>query len=361
MSNKIKIKNVKYEKIKTPVKIRFQQYLADLAGCGYIRVIYPSLLLNQMINKDIQVESFYTNRFTPHPDGYQNTSFVVFQRAATEQQLQMIRHLKTNMKGLPILYEIDDSLIDIPEWNFASEFYKPLESNIKEILRTVDGIITSTEYLKKKYLKYNKNIQVISNHLPKFIWGDVVECKSKDIQHPRIVYSGSFNHFKQEGSGGDFHKDLIKFISDTTEKYDWIFVGGVPYELRNDPGVTIYPWKSVMEFPSFIKSLNADIMLAPLEDNDFNCCKSNIKALEAVACGIPLICSNIEPYKNLTCKCDTPDWMIHQIEMLAANPNIRRDVWKSDYNTLKTQLYWEENGNLLDYINKYLKLVGKRL
>jgi glycosyltransferase involved in cell wall biosynthesis len=308
----------------------------------------------------IQVESFYTNRFMPSADDYKNTSFITFQRAATLQQYKMIQHLKSTV-NIPVIYEIDDDLMDIPKWNYASGFYAPFSSTIKNIFKLVDGIITSTDYLKRKYFKYNKNIQVIPNHLPKCIWGETTKCSPTDINKTKIVYSGSFNHFNGKGSGGDFSKELIQFISNTTDKYDWVFVGGIPYEFKNDTRITIYSWKSVMEFPHFIKSLKPDIMLAPLEDNDFNKCKSNIKALESIACGSPLICSDIEPYKNLTCKCKTSEFMIHQIEMLSSNPQLRQNVWEKDYNILKKQLYWEENNNLIDFVNKYLKLVNKKI
>jgi glycosyltransferase involved in cell wall biosynthesis len=363
MSSKIKIKAKKYQQIKRPVKINWLQHTADQAGCGVIRVVYPSLLLNQLNDRELQTSSMYTDRFSPHKESYIGTSFVVFQRSATVQQLKMIKYMKQAYPTLPIIYEIDDSLLgDIPEWNFAHDFYEPLIPTIKEILKTVDGIITSTHNLKRKYIKYNKNIRVIENHLPKFIWGDAV-CNVNDTPKPRIVYAGSYNHFNQKGEGGDMDKEFIQFILGTLDKYQWVFVGGMPHELKNNPKVEYHGWKTVYELPNFLRQLKVDIMLAPLENNTFNASKSNIKALESVALGVPLVCSNVDPYMNLSSPMDTTEGLINQIEMLGANTDMRVDTWYTNYQTLKDQLYWEDNdnANVYHYINQYLKLVGRKL
>jgi hypothetical protein len=47
--------------------------------------------------------------------------------------------------------------------------------------------------------------------------------------------------------------------------------------------------------------LNLDLALVPLEVNQFNRCKSNLRLLELGACGVPIVCTDIEPYQ-----CDLP-------------------------------------------------------
>jgi hypothetical protein len=110
-----------------------------------------------------------------------------------------------------------------------------------------------------------------------------------------------------------------------------------------------------------LKSLNADISLAPLDQNQFNMSKSNIKALEAVALGIPLVSTKFGPYNDLHYSASSTPYFIGLIESLASNQEVRRQVWQQQYDILKTQLYWEDNNNLLDYMNKHLNLVGKEL
>ena len=368
MSNKIKLskykKTPKIKKLPRPLNLAWQHYVGDFAGCGNIRIIMPSLLLNTYYNPSEQLSfrSLYTDRYNPDPRAYQHTTFTVFQRSASEQQLQVIKHFKQNMPGKPLIYEIDDNLFDIPTWNFAHPYYNDNKGIIKEIMSLCDGMIVSTEHLKRLYSKYNKNIQIIPNHLPKFLWGNVDFNLNVDgYQKPRICYAGSYNHFASETNEGDFDQKLIDFVKQTLDDYKWIFVGGMPLELKNNTKIEAYDWQGVYEYQNFMKNLNIDIMLAPLQKIDFNRSKSNIKALEATALGVPLICTNIDPYMGLPGVCDTTEYMIHNIELLATNSSKRKEMWQEQYDAIKNQLFWEDNNNLKQYVNSYLKLINMKL
>lgn len=369
MSNKPKIRPIKaytnpftVTKIKTPARLRIYNHIGDMAGCGTIRVITPSILLNSYYSKNYQFESLYNNRYVPHPAAYDMCSYITFQRSATQQQLEIIKHLKKMAPTRKIIYEIDDDLMSIPSWNFASGFYNENRKWIQEIIRIVDGIICSTETLKNSLFKYNNNIRVSENHLPQFIWGTPTP-RTPPKGKVRIVYAGSHNHFDRDSDKGDFSPELIDFVSKTTKKYQWIFVGGIPNSLKGDDDIMSYYWQPVLQYPGFLKSIEPDIMLAPLEDIPFNRSKSNIKALESCALGVPLISTNIDPYENLECSVDTTEEFISLIEELSGDEDRRYDVWSKQYNTLKDQLFWESNDykNLLGYVNEHLRLIGKEL
>ncbi len=363
MSNKIKTKKKSLKVLKKPFKLSMLTHIADFQGCGSIRVIFPSIIMNQLPHHDVKLDCSYTNRFSPQNETYIGRSHVIFQRSATEQQFEIIKYMKSHFPSIPIIYEIDDNILNIPKWNFAGEFFEKLRPTIKKILKTVDGIITSTHYLKKEYLKYNKNIKVIENHLPQYLWGKAI-CQVKETLKPRILYAGSANHFGQEGvKGGDFSVELIDFVLGTLDIYQWVFVGGIPEELKGNNKIEYHGWSPVVSFPSFTQSLQCDIMLAPLEVNEFNKSKSNIKALESIAGGIPLISTNIEPYKNLSMVSNTPEEMISQIETLADNTDKRKYTWEDQWKILKDQLFWEDNNynNVYQYIDQYLRLIGYKL
>jgi len=354
----------KITKVKKPSRIRIYHHIGDMAGCGTIRVIQPSMILNNFYSPDYQFESIYNNRYIPSQITYNDCSFVTFQRSATKQQLDIIRHFKQSNPGKAVIYEIDDNILNIPSWNFASGFYNQNRQHIESILRLVDGIVCSTLELKKLLSKFNPNINVSPNHLPKFIWGDVEGSVQRESEKTRIMYAGSHNHFDTTGSDrGDFGPKLIEFVKKTLDEYQWIFVGGIPASLQDNDKIVHHPWKPVIEYPHFLKSLKPDICLAPLEDNVFNASKSNIKALESVSLGVPLIASNLAPYEHLPHICDSEEYMIHKIELLSHDPASRGIVWKDQYDALKDQLFWEDNDhkNLFDYLNQHLRLLGKEL
>jgi hypothetical protein len=104
-------------------------------------------------------------------------------------------------------------------------------------------------------------------------------------------------------------------------------MGGLPQELTSEVKegkVTYLNWVNILQYPSYLKSLSVDIGIAPLEINDFNKAKSNLKMLEYSVCGLPAVYTNIEPYKFAKNKADTEEYFIHLIEMLAANVDLRK-------------------------------------
>jgi len=230
---------MKIEQIKVPDKKRLKMsslaYIADLAGCGYIRVIIPTFLLNQLFSTKFQFEQYYLNSYVRDLSLYKNALYVIFQRSATPRHLEYIKLTKSKISPLTrakTIYEVDDLLFDIPAWNSAASYYVQHKANILEMLKTVHGVTVSSEKLKSVYSSYNNNISVIVNHLPKCVWG-TPDFKIHEHKKPRIVYPCSSNHFNLSGAGGDISTVLGHFIRSTVDKYDWHFIGGLPFELKD--------------------------------------------------------------------------------------------------------------------------------
>jgi O-antigen biosynthesis protein len=348
----------------------FQSYIGDTQGCGTIRVIYPYILLPHLQIPGFLFTGFYTAYFIRQIDYYQHITFTQFQRAATEVHLALIKEYKSTTRKVaktPIIYETDDNLTDIPEWNYAHDFYNHCKKYVTEMLPIVDGITTSTPYMKEMLLKYNPRVEVIPNHLPKFIWGDVRPKHDNNPRErkPRILWAGSQNHFARPGTtieGGDFGKEIIEFIKKTTNKYQWVLSGALPVELMNcKDKIEVHEWKNIFAYPSHMKSLDPDICIAPLLPCVFNDCKSNIKCLEYTAIGAPAVYTYTEPYKDMTLATTSEDQMIDEITKLGDSIDYRKEVYCKDYEIVKDQLFWEDNDfkNLKEYVNSYFKLFGK--
>lgn len=95
--------------------------------------------------------------------------------------------------------------------------------------------------------------------------------------------------------------------------------------------------------------------------NGFMSHNSNIKCLEYTVGGIPGVYSNARPYENMTLTSNDDDVIIGHIEKLASDLDFRKEVFEKDYEIVKDQLFWEDNGNLRKYVGKYLELFGKKL
>ena len=362
-------------RVKKPAQINFIGYIADNQGCGTIRVMYPFLLLPHESNKDVKFSTQFQSQYVSNPEYYKGYTFAQFQRSATSEHLNLFIHFKNEVQKkykIPLIYEIDDMLINIPDFNYASLYYNQNEEYVKRMIGMSNGVVVSTEKLKEVYSEYNKKIEVIPNHLPKFVWGDTfpVHDYKDEKEKIKILWAGSMNHFplpvmKEKGvAGGDFGDKLMEFIKKTTDKYEWIFVGANPPELNSQiksGKIKFIKWANIFQYPYTIKEIQPDICIAPLFKDEFNECKSNIKCLEYSALGAPGVYTNIRPYEGMTLISDIDEEMISHIEKLAGDINFRAEIWDKDYDIVEPNLFWEENNNLMKYVNSYLKLFGQRL
>ena len=72
--------------IKTPTQIMYHTYIADMSGCGYIRCMFPAILMSQYIHKNsVKFLPSYGMHFINDAEFYKNQMFVMFQRSATPE------------------------------------------------------------------------------------------------------------------------------------------------------------------------------------------------------------------------------------------------------------------------------------
>lgn len=104
-------------------------------------------------------------------------------------------------------------------------------------------------------------------------------------------------------NGVDDFTALIPWIIKNINKYNFVFVGGVPQQLTEyvkNKQIFYQPPSDIFNYPREIQLRKIDVLIAPLLDNAFNRCKSNIKFLEFSALGIPMIGQNMCTYNKYT-------------------------------------------------------------
>lgn len=335
-------KNLKYQRILS--------YLGDIQGPGTIRVILPYILIGSY---DRHILASYDFVLRADFDYYSTLNSVQFQRSCTEQQYSFIKQIKEKVKpktNIKILYDIDDLITDIPKYNQAYDYYQINKESIIKILETVDCIVCSTVELSKFFQKYNKTV-VLENRLLPWLWSTDTH---KINEKTRIVWGGSANHFSKDGSKDDFSKEIKDYINKTSKDIDWYFLGAIPLDLAANKNIKFIKWTSnYFQYVQNLKSVNADIGIALLEDNDFNKCKSNIKALEFCALNIPGIYSKISPYENLKINIQNADQFIEQVELLKNDIDYRNKVVNHDQNKLLNKIFWNDK-HIQDYLKIYL-------
>lgn len=292
---------------------RALNYYADYGGCGFWRMVWPENLLNAYQKAIINglTTMVLDERF------YAGLDAIRLQRQATPMQLKFVEFLKQHQQknNFKIIYEVDDIIFkdDIPDFNRCKEAFDSEEilTSSKEMMSLADEITVTCEFMKNYYRDKtgNKNITVIPNYPPKYWFAGLYDRENliknfdKNKSRPRIGYCGSGTHIDivNKTNQNDDFAHVVEFIISTRKKFKWVFMGCFPLRCKPfiDSGEMEYhDWKSMLDYPQGIKDLNVTATFAPLQANNFNRAKSNIKYLEAANLGIPCLCQDLETYKT---------------------------------------------------------------
>jgi len=157
-----------------------------------------------------------------------------------------------------------------------------------EALKKSDSMVVTTKPLHDHYEKYVGKVKIIPNCLARK-WFDLKPARTKK-NRLRVGWIGAGQH------KGDLEivNEVIKSLA---ERVDWIFMGMQTEEAK--PYIKeFHSFVSISDYPEKMASLDLDIAIAPLEDNLFNRCKSNLRLLEYGAMSWPVVCSDVYPYQT---------------------------------------------------------------
>lgn len=331
-------------------------YGADLGGCNAWRMGFPAFYMNYNSKAIINELS----SMVVDPRFYQGISSVTLQRQATDVQKAFLQFIKQGAKelGFKINYEIDDIVFmeDIPDYNrckFAFEDVK-IRKTIEEMMQMVDEITVTCDFMKEYYKSKtsNPNVTVVPNYIPKFWFdgfyneNDINQLYNKNKDRPVILYAGSGTHFdviNKTGQKDDF-AHVVDSIIKARKKYKFVFMGGFPYALKpfmDNGEMEYFEWAQLLDLPRALSKIGANATYAPLQDNNFNKAKSDIKLLESGALGLPCIGQNLCTYKNASLKFDKGNDLIDKLDFLFKDENTYMDYSKK-YRQY-TESMWLEN------------------
>lgn len=325
---------------------RYHHYIADTGGCGMYRVLWPEYVINAT-----QLGISHSNTaMVLDPNWYRGCKVVQIQRQAADSHKEFVQFLKQIQPemGFRLVYNIDDVVFpeDIPDYNkfkFAFDDAK-IRQNCVDIMHMCDEIVVTCPFMRDLYRERlgKREVTVIPNFPPHFWIGNLYDRKKiydnldKYKRKPRILYAGSGAHFDVDNKAGqkDDFEHVIKAIVDTRHKYQWVFMGAVPRGLEQyvaSGEIELHPWEQILTYPNKIAALNVNLAIAPLQDNNFNKSKSDIKIVEASLLGIPCLVQNICTYGT------APEYMkfdndnfLDKIEELLNYKNKARYYKKSD-------------------------------
>lgn len=245
------------------------------SGVAYHRLIKPFSLMTE--HEVIRCEGVSEEMFDYGFD------VVVFNRVLpiTEQK-KFIRKLQS--KGVYVICDIDDHWI-LSSNHASKNIGDAYRQYSIEALMYADEVWTTHELLGKEVERLNANWYVIPNALDP----NEPQWQPKTNYSNRIGWAGGITHFHDLMLTKDAWNDTTPVICGFNEHPEWLKLSdNFKADYINALPVTEYG----LLYDQF------DIAIAPLEDNKFNRCKSNLKIIEAGMKGLPIFVQNIHPYTD---------------------------------------------------------------
>ena len=273
---------------------------------------------------------------------------VVLQRESNEHLLELMRQLRG--AGKRVIFDIDDLLIDVPDYLSVAEHCRAIRPHLEAMLREVDAVSVSTSELHAALTPYNPNVFVT----PNYAWSPEAPVDHYDdpSQPVRVIVASS------DSVRVDFLFDSLAHIV-ASEALNVELVGiGPPGQYLSERGlpIAVLPLMPHEQFKRFISSHDNTIALIPLDDNRFNRCKSAIKFFDYALAGVPCICSAVAPYtavidhqdNAVLCADDEAAWT-ESITLLASDAGRRAELATAararcvrDHNLDATASAWED-------------------
>lgn len=224
-----------------------------------------------------------------------------------------------------MIWETDDDLWSVDPVNkraykiFTPDFLKGLEFCV----RTARVVTVTNAHLAERMARFNPNVRIIPNMI------DSALPKMQRVRRDRVTVGWA---------GGDSHRRDLRYliaplhrIVNTTDADVHTIGQDFSNTLRLPEGRHRHSgWEE--KLIKYYSTIDFDIGLAPLEDTTFTRSKSYIKALEYGALGIPVIASNVGPYREYVEDGVTgflvskeSEW-IDRIRLLIEDPDLRESM-----------------------------------
>ncbi len=200
-------------------------------------------------------------------------------------------------EGKPVIYEMDDLLLDVPEGHAMERAYSDVLFSVLRAVVEADAVVASTNPLCNYLAPFNPQVHLYPNCLDDRLWPMPDQVPQADPASPIVIgYMGGQTHLPDLL---DITPSLLNVLERFGERIRYWFWGvQPPAALLDRPNVTWTPLNllSYADFARYFSGQACDIFVAPLQDNTFNRCKSGIKYLEYSALGVAGVYSRLEPY-----------------------------------------------------------------
>lgn len=246
----------------------------------------------------LQVVSSWVNSSTEMPNMF-DYDVVVLQQVRGHKWLESIKKLQSN--GQKVLYETDDyvhGVKDVEDHEFKRAYQEIDLKSMRLCMRASDGMIVSTKHLGELYQNMARKIYVCENGL------DLGRYRLTKPDRGEINGEKSVTVLWQGATG--HHSSIstwlrpIKRLMNEIPHLAFVSVGKQYADALGFPDRTIsIPFASLETYPAAMMA--GDVSIAPAGKSEWHKSKSQLRAMESMALGIPVVADpfyseSIEPY-----------------------------------------------------------------
>ncbi|GIV30327.1 MAG: hypothetical protein KatS3mg028_1393 [Bacteroidia bacterium] len=358
--NKIRVSNTPR---RIPLKVGF--FSADKWGhvCPTIRVEEP---LRKIGVEVIRGNDWFENNLLLKENIIEEVDLVIIQRDFPSHYNEYRNVIEKSKKiGKPVVYEIDDLFLDIPEFHPNVRLYKPKRYRILEGIMNCDGVICSTPQMKEVLQRFVDNVYVLPNLIIPEIWKFKFPLKSVKNEYPiRISFMGTQSHLPDLEMIQPVLYHLSQKYASTVEFYFW---GCKPPGFLETTRNFVYIDVALDDYKSFVNwflGQKSDIFIAPLVDCNFNRSKSPLKYLEYSALGVPGVYSNLPTYScvvngvNGFLANSLDEWEYYLIKLIE-NPILRYEIGTNALNDVRNNYVLTEE-RAKGWLSVFQKIMQER-
>lgn len=260
---------------------------ADDGGSGEYRVRQPAAAAARQRHAAVRLAAGYPKAVHFERLGIQT---LFSQRQVDDNHLQALAELRDLLPDLRIVMDFDDLLTAVPQHSIHhAKVWKDMPRRLEALGRLCDCLTVSTPALAEAMRAYHDDIRHIPNGIDPSRWPAQTVATRPATAKLRVGWAGGISH------AGDLAviRELVAALADEVE---WVFLGMCLEEMR--PLLAeFHEGVPFADYPRKLAELSLDLAIAPLELNHFNECKSNLRLLEYGALGIPVIATDILPYR----------------------------------------------------------------
>lgn len=321
-------------------------------GCNFYRIRQPISMLAEKDVLPCAVSSAIS--LEDQSLWVDKADLIVSQKMTSEKFLDYMVSMKGKQR---FVIDIDDNIFSVSPYNPSYKWYGVSEVKyqipgggevelkdgeygfniaenkrrmfiLSETLSKADLITTPSSILCGRMKRLNKNVKVVKNFLDLRTWKPLNMVKDDKV---RIGWQGGWSHYEDWCE----IKDALKTVLIEHKNAVLVIMGthfeGTTKDFPQDQIETV-DWTDIMVYPHKFKTLGIDIGIAPIANNDFNTCKSELKWEEYSSLKIPCVASNIPPYNlsildgNTGFLCGSKEDWVETISKLVLSSKLREEV-----------------------------------